>query len=107
MELRTAAASENRAISGSPSGLPSPVSLSLRIKTLQEHRASDRADKGAKDGHQMSLRGVSFDYAQDSDPRKDRYYFSEDSLCVASSDISGRVTRHGLFSAACKGWNIA
>src|SRR5690349_14761950 len=66
MELRTPAASENRAISGSPSGVPSPVSLSLRIKTLQQHRASDHADKGARNGHQMSLRGVSFDYARQS-----------------------------------------
>src|SRR5919109_3720424 len=36
---------ENRKISGSPSGEPSPVSLSLRIKTLPQGRASNPADK--------------------------------------------------------------
>lgn len=41
---------ENRQISGSPSGAPSPVSLSLRIKTLPQRRASNPADKEAKRG---------------------------------------------------------
>jgi hypothetical protein len=45
------AASENRQISGSPSGAPSPVHLSLRNKTLQQHRASNPAVKDAKSGH--------------------------------------------------------
>ena len=41
---------ENRQISGSPSGAPSPVYLSLRKQTLQQHHASNRADKDAKNG---------------------------------------------------------
>src|SRR5215207_11130015 len=102
------ATGENRTISGSPSGAPSPVSLSLRIKTLQQHRASDHADKGAKNGHSMSLRGGALPPKQSPVNRRllrlrlamTIYQISEDSLCVASSDISGRVTRHRLFSVA-------
>ena len=41
---------ENRQISGSPSGAPSPVYLSLRKQTLLQHHASNRADKAAKNG---------------------------------------------------------
>ena len=47
---------ENRQISGSPSGVPSPVYLSLRKQTLQQHRTSNCADKAAKDGNNPSLR---------------------------------------------------
>ena len=41
---------ENRQISGSPSGAPSPVYLSLRKQTLQQHRAGNCAEKTAKNG---------------------------------------------------------
>src|SRR5690349_13521887 len=51
------AVSENRQISGSPSGVPSPASLSLRIKTLRQRRTSNRADKEAKSGNYISVRG--------------------------------------------------
>ena len=49
---------ENRQISGSPSGVPSPVYLSLQKQTLQQHRTSNCADKAAENGVNMSLRGA-------------------------------------------------
>jgi hypothetical protein len=48
---------ENRTISGSPSGAPSPVHLSLRKSTLQQGRAGNRAGKNAKDGNQTVIAG--------------------------------------------------
>ena len=47
---------ENRQISGSPPGVPSPDSLPSEIKFLGQRRVSNRADKAAGNGRYMSLR---------------------------------------------------
>jgi hypothetical protein len=45
-------AGENRQISGSPPGVPSPDSLPSEIKILRQRRVSNRADKEAGNGIQ-------------------------------------------------------
>jgi len=51
VEPKTPVASENRQISGSPPGVPSPDSLPSEIKILQQRRVSNCADKAAGNGN--------------------------------------------------------